>query len=437
MRYSFIKIIRKRVNGALALGFAIAFASIPLNALELTLKDAETVAIQNDPLIVKFQATSSAFMEESVADSQWPDPKIKFGIANLPISNFSFSQEPMTQATIGLQQTIPRGNILDQKKEKKLLMAEVERAKSMSRALLVLKNLRKAWMDVYYYDQALALVTESDEVFTQLVKITQYQYRAGRGKQQNVVSAQLEKSLLKDKEIFFKQMKAISIAELEKWTGASVAKHQLSPFFPQLPNLPPIEELSSNIDFHPSMAVKKAQLGSARKSVAIMKEKFKPMWMVDVKYGLRQGENMMPGVDGAEDELVSRPDFLSAMVSVDLPFFTEKRQDKRLNASGHTLNAASDAVIAHRRELKRMLEASYANWLQLGTRLEFYKTTVLPQAAQYAETSRKAYQSHVSEFSDLVRSRLRQLDSNLQALKIRVDRTKAHYELQYFAGEEL
>jgi len=418
----------KTKNAIFLVGLFIS--SLPAVALELTIKDAESVAIQNDPLIIKHQALSSAHMEESVSDAQWPDPRVKFGVVNVPISGFSFSKEPMTQMVVGLQQMIPRGAILNQKKEKKLMLAEVQRAHSISRALFVLRKLRKAWMDVYYYEQALTLVTESEEVFAQLVKITQYQYRAGRGKQQNVVSAQLEKSLLQDKKNHFKQLKDTSIAELEKWTGASVKDHELSPFFPELSSLPTFSDLTQNIEFHPSVAAKKAGLAASRKSVAIMKESFKPMWMVDVSYGLRQGENMIG--DTAE----KRSDFFSAMVSVDLPFFTEKRQDRRLNARGHDLNAASDAVDAHKRELQLLLNTSYAHWEQLGKRLEFYKTVLLPQAAQYAESSRKAYQSHVSDFSDLVRSRLRQLDSNLLALKIRVDRTKAHYDLQYIAGEE-
>lgn len=400
-------------------------------SLELSIKDVEQVAIQNDPLIMKFQAKSQAYMEDSIADSQWPDPRLRFGLVNIPITTFDLTQEPMTQTIIGLQQAIPRGSILKYKKEKKLLIAEVESAKAVSRALSVLRNTRKAWMDVYYFDQALALVKESEDVFTQLVKITQYQYRAGRGKQQNVINAQLEKSLLKDKETHFLQKKKSSLARLERWTGASLAKHTLSSFFPELPDVPPFEELSENLEFHPSVAIKKAKLGATRKNVAIAKEKFKPMWMVDVSYGLRLGENMM-----ADGSVVNRADFISAKVSIDLPFFTEKRQDKRLNARGFELNAASDAVDSRKRELKEILEVAYTDWTQLGSRLDFFETTVLPQSAQYAETSRKAYQSHVSDFTDLVRARLRQLDSNLLALKIRVDRMKAHYDLQYIIGEE-
>lgn len=423
--------MRERIKIAITIlltFFGLLLVSIA-GALELTIKDAEQVAVQNDPLIVKFQAKSSAFMEEAVADNTWPDPKLRLGIMNLPISSFSFSDEPMTQIQIGLQQAIPPGGLLEQKQEKKQLMAERERANAMSRALQVLRNLRKAWMEVYYYDQALALVQESEEIFTQLVKITQYQYRAGRGQQQDVVRAQLELSLLQDKELLMFQQKEASIAELEKWTGASVRKHTLSPFFPELPTLPDVEEIMANIDFHPSMAVKKAQLSVARKGVAIIKETYKPTWMIDVSYGLRQGENMVNG------EAVARSDFMSAMVSMDLPFFTEKRQDKRLNARGQDVNAASDAIEAQRRELLRIFEGAYANWVRLGERLDYYKSTVLPQAAQFAEASRKAYQSQVSDFTELVRARLRQLDSNLQALRIRVERAKAHYDLQYIAGE--
>jgi len=418
-------ILQKAIFGLLGLTLCAG-----ASALELTIKDAEKVAVQNDPLIVKFQAKSSAFMEESVAANTWPDPKLKIGAVNIPTSDIGLTSEGMTQILIGIQQAIPPSGLLEQKQEQKQILAEMQRANAMNRALHVLRNLRKSWMEVYYFDQALSLVQESEEVFTQLVKITQYQYRAGRGQQQDVVRAQLELSLLTDKELLLQQQKEASIAELEKWTGASVRKHTLSPFFPDLPTLPDVEEIMANIEFHPSIAVKKAGLGVARKNVAIVKETYKPMWMVDVSYGWRQ--------DGTNDlgETIPRSDLMSAMVSVDLPFFTEKRQDKRLNAKGQEVNAANDAIEAQRRELTRIFEGAYANWVRLGERMEYYKKTVLPQSAQFAEASRKAYQSHVSDFPELVRARLRQLDSNLQALRIRVERAKSHYDLQYIAGEQ-
>jgi len=422
-------IIRNGLWGRLVFTVLMLTVFKHAHSLELTIKDAEQVAVQNDPLILQFQAMSMASMEDAVAEARWPDPKLKIGTVNVPITSFDFKAEPMTQIVIGLQQAIPPGGMLKEKQEKKQLQAEIHRAQSMSRALLVLKNLRNAWMEVYFYNQARALVQESSEVFDQLVKITQYQYRAGRGQQQDVMRAQLERSLLQDKETQIEQQKEFHMAELEKWIGTSTRDHSLSLMFPELPTLPPIEELSENINVHPSVAIRSAKLGVARKSVAIVRQTYKPTWMFDVSYGMRQGENMVNG------QAEARADFLSAMVSVNLPFFTSKQQDKRLNARGQEVNAASDAIEAQKRDLRRLLDASFTNWTNLGQRLEFYKSTVLPQAAQYAEASRKAYQSHVSDFSELVRARLRQLESNLSALRIRVDRAKSHYDLRYIAGE--
>ena len=424
-----VKISKSRVKTALY-GITILMLSQSIQALELSLKDAEQVAVQNDPLIIKLQAKSAAFMEESVSEEQLPDPRLKFGVVNVPVKSFDLKAEPMTQMIVGVQQVFPPSGLRAQKREKKLLQAETQRAEYMARALHVLRKLRQSWMEVYYYNQAIAVIEDSKEVFAQLVKITQYQYRAGRGQQQDVVRAQLELSLLDDKWVQLQQHKESSIAELEKWAGASVKKHSLSLLFPELPELPSVEIMRENIEFHPSLSSQKARLGTARKNVAIVKESYSPTWVVDVSYGLRLGDNIV------NNEAIPRSDFLSAMVSVDLPFFTEKRQDARLNARGHELNAASDTVDVKRRELLRTLDVAYANWFRLGQRLEFYKSTVLPQSSQYAEASRKAYQSHVSDFSELIRARLRQLDSSLQTLRIRVDRAKFHYELQYIVGEE-
>ena len=407
--------------------FGLLLTAPVVQALELTIQDAESVAIAQDPVIVHHQAHASAMMEEAIAAGSLPDPKVKLGIINLPTS-FSFTDEPMTQTRIGVQQMLPPAGLLSAKQDKFRMKAEKHRAITMARALEVLRNLRKSWMDVYFQSEALKLVKESQGVFEQLVKITQYQYRAGRGKQHDVVRAQLESSLLADREIQIMQDRESAIAVLEKWTGASIRQHTLSSVFPTLPTLPEESVLQGNVAFHPKVAAAKANLAVARKNVAIARSKYKPSFMIDVNYGFRGGQNM-------DAEMTSRADFITAMVSMDMPFFTSRRQDRHLNARGHELNAAGDAVKNAQRELQRVLDVNYANWIRLGERLAFYKEQVLPQAGQFSEASRKAYQSRVSDFSELARARLRELEANLQYLKLRTNRAKAHYDLQYLAGE--
>jgi outer membrane protein TolC len=126
---------------------------------------------------------------------------------------------------------------------------------------------------------------------------------------------------------------------------------------------------------------------------------------------------------------------VAAMVTVDLPFFTANRQDKRLSASieqAESVQLTRDNAL---RELKQMLDADYANWQRLGERADLYSNQLLNAATSNAQASLNAYQSGVTEFTTLMRARITDLDVRLEELRVRVDRAKAQASLLYLAGE--
>jgi len=167
--------------------------------------------------------------------------------------------------------------------------------------------------------------------------------------------------------------------------------------------------------------VEAGQLG-----VDIARQKYKPGWMLDVTYGNRAGDN--PNGD-------SRDDFLSAMVIMDIPLFTGKRQDRMLATRQQEVEAARLQRDDRYLRLKRLLDADYAEWLRLDERLQLYQSTIFPEAIQNAETSLTAYQSGVTDFTGVMRARITELDVKLQKLRIRVDKAKAEARLLYLANE--
>ena len=150
--------------------------------------------------------------------------------------------------------------------------------------------------------------------------------------------------------------------------------------------------------------------------------------MLDLTYGRRSGNNL----DGS-----SRDDFASAMVMVDLPLFTDKRQDKRLSASKLEHQASQFARTDRLLELKRQVETEHANWIRLGKRLELYETRALVDAEQNSESTLKAYQNDLTDLTTLMRARLTELNTQLDMLKIRVDRAKSQANLLYYTRETL
>jgi outer membrane protein TolC len=267
-------------------------------------------------------------------------------------------------------------------------------------------------------------VAESRELFAQLVDITRSQYATGRATQQDVLSASLELARLDDRATRIENAAETSRAALGKWLGETVTR-PLETRFPELPALPARDVLEAALPEHPAIRMETARIESATESVRMAREQYKPGWSIGLAYGQRYGE------DAAGN---SRPDLMTAMVSVDLPLFPGKRQDRRLAASVQQADAARHVRADRLRELKEMLETEYANWLRLGERATLYDTRLLREAGANAEAALNAYQSGVTEFTTLMRARITDLDVRLDALRLQVDRAMAQARLLYLAG---
>lgn len=392
----------------------------------LSLGAAEEIAGRSDPLVNRFQRLAEARRNGAVADGQLPDPKLKLGLANFPSDDFSRTKEPMTQIKVGVVQAFPRGNTLAYREQRTLALGDAEQARSEDQALKTLRSTREAWLEVYYQTRALRIIESSREFFVQLVGITEAQYGAGRSNQQDVLQAGLELSRLDDRQTRIQTAEDTARAELAKWIGEP-ALQPLTDELPKLPGLPSMGDLEAGIPGHPAIAVENARVAANRLAERVAREQYKPGWSLDLTYGQRGGNN----ADGR-----NRPDFVSAMVMMDMPLFTGKRQDRRLAASEQELLAATYARDDRLRELRRMLQSEHARWRRLGERVAHYRKRLIPEAQANVEAALLAYQSRVTEFITLMRARITDLDTRLQALRVRVDRAKAQARLLYVAGVE-
>jgi outer membrane protein TolC len=176
---------------------------------------------------------------------------------------------------------------------------------------------------------------------------------------------------------------------------------------------------------HPLLRSDLAKVMAGQESVDLARESYKPGWSLGVNYGFRDGENL----NGSK-----RADFLSAMVTVDLPIFRDKRQDRSLAASQHELDAMRLARDERMRLLLQNLHSHYIQWQRLGHRADLYADTLQLQAQENAQATLLAYQNDSADFAALTRARITELDTRLQALRIRVDRAKVQADLLYLSG---
>jgi len=408
----------------LNLFFVFPVSSVAAQEEILSLPQAEMMALGNDFRTKKARAQQESLKEQSVAAYSWPDPKLNLGIANLPVETFDIQQEPMTQTVFGITQAFPPWGAVGAKSNQLQDMSESMGHEARNQRLLTIVGVRKSWLDVYFQHQAKRLIQESLDMFGQFINVTKFQYRAGRGNQQDVIRAQLEQNLLQDQLAETDAQYEASVAVLAKWLGVDRIERVLDMQFPALPKLPESQLIATDLERHPTVQMRKMRVNSAENGVNYANSQLRPGWALMVQYGLRAND----------PSGMNRDDFLSAMLTFELPLFSGKRQDRMVAASKSDVVAAQQELDDWRREIKMRFEKSLAVYTHADERVQLYHGSVLPHSEQNTEATLKAYQSGVTDFNVLVRARLTELKSQLQFVKLNVERAKAQIELLYFAG---
>jgi outer membrane protein TolC len=304
-------------------------------------------------------------------------------------------------------------------------MANAEVASTEAAQRMLVRDVRRNFLELYYQVQAEQVINETRDLFAQLVDITQAHYATGRVSQQDVLRASLELSRLDDRTTRILNEADKSRAALTKWMG-DAASLPLENNFPGLPALPSKYEIETALPQHPIIRTETAKIEASNQKIRIAREQFKPGWSAGLEYRKRFGDD--PNGD-------NRADMMAAMVTVELPWFTQNRQDKRLSASIEQTKSVQLERDDKLRELLQMLNTDYANWQRLGERVALYASQLLHESTANAQASLNAYQSGVTEFTTLMRARITDLDVRLDDLRVRVDRAKAQANLLYLVGE--
>jgi len=392
--------------------------------MPLSLQEAEEIAIYDEPGQNSLRYLAAALRDESVAGGQLPDPTMHIGIANFPIQSGGFTTEGMTQAQLGIRQVFPGGDTRELTTRKFHTLADEMSHKADGRYREVLTAVRIAWLETHFWREAHLTAIESRPFFDDLVTITRSLYSVGRKSQQDVLRADLELSRLDDRIIDMSKQHSRARAALSQWVGSESAR-PISATLPEWTAVPPLDVLKKDLRAHPAMLAADSSVGASYVDVDLAQQKYKPDWAMDLGYGYRDGylSNGQP-----------RSDFVSLSVTVDLPFFRSKRQDKSVGAALSQRRAADQSREQLLRGLNSQLEAEYVHWQDLGRRLQLYEESILGVSADNAYAALAAYQSDTGDFADAMRGYADDLDTRLEYIRLQVERAQSYAVLANLGG---
>jgi outer membrane protein TolC len=387
-------------------------------ATELTLNEAERLAVEQAPWLQHHRTNASAAAERAVYEGRLPDPQLTLGLANVPTDSYRLNREDMTMTVVGVRQAFPPGKTLQLKSER----AEKELAREQARVQMEQRNLlrqvRQAWLELYFQEQSLRTLDESRRLAHKQLESAEARYRAAQETQQSVLRSRQALARLDERAPMIRAQILRLQAQLARWIGEAAYK-TLPAELPALPVAPG----EFDVTRHPEWTATQTMLDEAHVEVEMARQEYKPGMMLDVSYGFRR-----PMPDGTE-----RPDVLSAMVTFDLPVFRDKRQDRRL-AEKQTMEAGAHYELDDkRRELESMNRSLRAELDGLTEREKIFTERLLPATRREAQVTVAGFARDQSEYRDAL---MKSLDTEIEYLRLRVDRAKAQAELLYLTGEQ-
>lgn len=421
---------------------SVSLFAFTTQATELSIEQAVQQAIKNDLWFSSNRDYQRAIIANAEAVGALPDPKLSMTLANLPIESLSLSDEGMSQIKVSVSQQLARGDSLKLKTDKLKTKAKVLKVNAKLRSLHIRKLVSQLWLDVFYAQQAIALIEADYSLFEQVVDIANASYTSALGntRQHDVISAQLELIQLQDKLEEKKRVLAKSKAALSQWLIKNHEDMSFAPFnssdvqvsavLPEISinHLSQLKKHDFSMSFvlpmlaqHPTIKSLSIEHDVARYDIEIAKQAYQPQWGVNASYGYR-GDNQLGQ---------HRSDLLSVGLSVDLPLFTDNKQDKALQSATLSASAKNTEKLAAIKSMYANLSAEFAHLKGLASRQDLYQKQLLSQSNQQAEATLAAYTNDDGDFSEVVRAKIARLNVQLAALKIDVDLLKSITEINY------
>ena len=394
------------------------WALAPAAEMPLTLERAEQLAISQAPGLAQHRNHVQVAAERAVSDGQLPDPQLVVGAVNVPTDTFNFNQDDMTMTVVGIRQAFPPGATRALRSQR----AGYDLTRAQARLELerrgLVRNVRQAWLELYYLAAARRQIDGLRLLGERQRQAAEGRYRAAQDTQQSVLQARQALARLTDREYTLRAQQQRAQAMLARWIGTPPAAAPLPTTLPTLPAVP--DQFAT--EQHPEWRASYADYDSARTDIGLARQEYKPGLMLDLSYGLRR-----PTPDGRE-----RANMVTALVTVDLPVFRAKRQDRRLAEK-----QAMEAGVRYEVEDKaRDLQAQYAMLIAereaLAQRVQLYTQQIVPNAQREANVS---VAGNARDQALLREAQIKAVETELELTRLRVDLARNQAELLYLTGE--
>nr|WP_315593778.1 TolC family protein [uncultured Cupriavidus sp.] len=400
------------------LGMTVSQAATPQSTDSLSLAEAIALASAHAGDAESSRGSVEAAIQMAVAAGQLPDPVLKLGLDNVPVTGpdaFSLSRDFMTQRSISVMQELTRSD----KRRARAARFEAEASAADAQRAVGLANVQRnavsAWLDRWYAEQAGVLLGHHGHPLDLALRAATAAYRGGRGTRADVLSTELEIQKLRDREDENRAYIATAGVNLARWIGSDATR--------PLGERPPLDvpervrQLArTDFDTVPEMAAAQRDVALAETEIRSATENKKPDVTVELMYSQRGS---------------AYSNMASLNVSFPVPWDQGNRQDREVAArlaKAQEARAKSEII---RRNTKSMIDAKLAELQRNLDRLKRYDASTLPLANAQADAALTSYRANTGSLLALAEANHRAIDTALERLSLEAKTARLWADLTF------
>ena len=400
-----------------------ALAAAPALAQPLSLEDALRAGEAQSPRLAAQRSMLASVSEQVGRAGELPDPKLRLGIENLPITGddrLRYDRDFMTMRSIGLMQEFPNAAKRAARNARAERQRELESANVRVQASALRREIATAWLGVHYAERVRdALERQAGQFRLQADAVAA---GVARGRQNAAESFTLRQALEQANDRVIEQERRLERARLALgvWIG-DAARRELGPPPDTAQLAPSREQLVERLARHPQLRALEQREAVARAEADVARSASKGDWSLEVGYGHR-----LPAFEN----------MITVMATFDLPWQTGRRQDRDIASR----LAEVEQARAMREDERRVREAELRGWLAdfdaAARRIERFERIQLPLARERASAAAAAYRGARGELAPVLEAGRAVSETEIELIRVLAERGQAWSNLRYlYAGE--
>jgi len=367
--------------------FPVLLALAPASyAQSIGYEEALRAAVSEQPQVRARELQLKARRSVADAADELPDPRLRAGIQNLPVTGpaaFEIDRQLPTQIQVGVEQDIP--NLAERHARARVAAADIDLASAqLTRAQLMARlGAGEAWISLAYTQQALNVTDDALRQIERLVPLARSAVAAGSARPAE--SLEIRRAVLEVEDVRTRLEGDLDAAQAMLARYAAVQDAVATGAIPAADV--DAERLRATLELNPDIILAIAQVRQADARIDLARSEKRPDFGINLSYGRR-------------DPMFG--DVVSVMGSITLPIFAGRRQNPRIAAAEAEASAAQAIQLDRLRELQAQFEADLAAWRSAYRQWQRATEELLPLAQSRADLESASFAANRAELLDVI-----------------------------------